>query len=1569
MLYILLRSSTVQTYITEKITSQLSRQLQTTISIEGVDIDFFKKFVLEKIYIEDQQQDTLLYADRLVADIGLFALFDKRITLDLIALENGYVNLYTIEGTEKLNYEFIPEAFATDTTQQDTTAAPWQFDLHEVSLENLRFSFNDKVADMELKLAVQAFLVKLETLGLEESHIIANKINIDGLHLTFKQPSSPDDTLSSDTTQVMDSAATAGAVTDTLNPSGFRFTINEFIISDSEVEYLAGGNAQEGKINFANLAIQNLNTEINNIEVGANSIEAAIKEFSFLEKNSGFDLQQLALDINLAMPSISAKLHTLKTGYSELNGEISLVIPSINTNENLLQELQLMANLKETNIGLQDASYFMNALDSIPAVSTMNVLISGNAEVRDGEGKVEKLFINAGNQARLSADVAIDNLVNINNAYLDLQVKAFSSNFDFISKFLAPGSLPMELRKAGKVTLTANAEGYLADIDLKTNINSSLGKIFANINYKGNEDESFAIKGEVNGNNIKLRTLTGNDSLGNLAFTSDFDAFIAGSNIRMDSANLTIKNLEFNSYTYTDLQVNASFVDSLLTANVRYNDEFLNLNLDGLANLKEAESSVILNGSLDMNLFRLNLNPDSIILKTAINADLKGLDIDNINGYLQLSGTELIKGIRKYNMDTFTLTAETTDTLRSINLTSDFMRAEIQGQFQFATLPDAIADFTKHYFTSYKKDSIIKVAPQNFEFNAEIWDEPLIVKTFFPMLSLPEPVSIYSKYIGENYLLELDISIPEIIYAENKINGLEVNAGTSENNIKFEILADNAVIGENIILPQPGFSGSFIQDMMQFNLKLANSENPSYLDLNGFLTNNEDTITLEVLESSMAIEEEQWNMPEKGKVIYAPEYLMVKNIRLLQDDQSMTVNTEEEQSENSRLNLSIKNLGIGDLFKIAGLEDYQVQGTLNGDAVVVDILNMKEANVDFTFSEIMINEQKAADIHLLAGKSADEERLDIDLSMSGPNNDFKIAGTYNLADTANALAINVDIDKFRLEQWGVFAQKFVTDLSGNIRSEMNITGSLTQPVVEGYLAFDPKTVMRIKAIGSLYKFDDQQITFTEQSLRFQQFTILDSANHEVVINGNIDHEYFDNFMFDLAVNTEEFKFFNAKEDDSPAFYGSINAQAEMGITGPMDNLVIKGSLKTMEGTDAVVAMVDEPGEVTRADYINFINTNAYEQADSTARDSIFLNDKVALSGININVRLTVTPVASIRIVVDPVNGDHLLARGEGEFLINMNSLGDLNVQGTYTIDRGSYALSFLGVVKKNFEIRQGSRIELTGDPMNAEFNIEAVYHTEASADGLVQIPQGDPESQRELTVKQPVNVVLLLQGTIAEPIIDFDIELPAQKSEFSLIAQRIEMIKSDKTQLFQQVFGLIVLNRFIPPSGPLGGSGGGAAAAVNQRVDASVSSMLTMQLSRLTEDYLGGVELNVNLESRDAANTSFDNKDLEVQLSKTLFNERLTVTVGGTSDLGGGSGPSEGAGIAGDFEIVYRLNESGTLSLRIFQNNERDIFTDQYNRRQGISLSYQKSFDEFFEGDEDVLKSAPPPEDPEAGRE
>jgi hypothetical protein len=79
----------VQTAIVGKISGKLSKQLQTAINIKSVNISFFNRVRLNGIYIEDADNDTLIYVSHLDAFIGNLPLNGRPLTLNKLRLTDG----------------------------------------------------------------------------------------------------------------------------------------------------------------------------------------------------------------------------------------------------------------------------------------------------------------------------------------------------------------------------------------------------------------------------------------------------------------------------------------------------------------------------------------------------------------------------------------------------------------------------------------------------------------------------------------------------------------------------------------------------------------------------------------------------------------------------------------------------------------------------------------------------------------------------------------------------------------------------------------------------------------------------------------------------------------------------------------------------------------------------------------------------------------------------------------------------------------------------------------------------------------------------------------------------------------------------------------------------------------------------------------------------------------------------------------------------------------------------------------------------------------------------------------
>ncbi|MCB0612601.1 MAG: translocation/assembly module TamB domain-containing protein, partial [Phaeodactylibacter sp.] len=79
-------------------------------------------------------------------------------------------------------------------------------------------------------------------------------------------------------------------------------------------------------------------------------------------------------------------------------------------------------------------------------------------------------------------------------------------------------------------------------------------------------------------------------------------------------------------------------------------------------------------------------------------------------------------------------------------------------------------------------------------------------------------------------------------------------------------------------------------------------------------------------------------------------------------------------------------------------------------------------------------------------------------------------------------------------------------------------------------------------------------------------------------------------------------------------------------------------------------------------------------------------------------------------------------------------------------------------------------------------------------------------------------------------------------------------------------------------------------------------------------------------------------------LSKQLFDDRLSIKVGGTVGFGEPSGPEEFTALSSEFLLEYKLTEDGRYRVRVFRRPDYDIIKTSNTVRTGVSILYKKSF-------------------------
>jgi translocation and assembly module TamB len=149
----LIRLPSVQNRLVDKATAYLQERIGTPVTLGRILLTFPKSLVLEDLYLEDQQGDTLVYAHRFEVNTGLVAILQRRIAIKDIRLETARAFVSRQHDDSTFNFEYIVDAFTEEEKDsikiEEDDAKPWAISLDDVSLENTLLSWRDRYAGNE----------------------------------------------------------------------------------------------------------------------------------------------------------------------------------------------------------------------------------------------------------------------------------------------------------------------------------------------------------------------------------------------------------------------------------------------------------------------------------------------------------------------------------------------------------------------------------------------------------------------------------------------------------------------------------------------------------------------------------------------------------------------------------------------------------------------------------------------------------------------------------------------------------------------------------------------------------------------------------------------------------------------------------------------------------------------------------------------------------------------------------------------------------------------------------------------------------------------------------------------------------------------------------------------------------------------------------------------------------------------------------------------------------------------------------------------------------------------------
>jgi len=171
-------------------------------------------------------------------------------------------------------------------------------------------------------------------------------------------------------------------------------------------------------------------------------------------------------------------------------------------------------------------------------------------------------------------------------------------------------------------------------------------------------------------------------------------------------------------------------------------------------------------------------------------------------------------------------------------------------------------------------------------------------------------------------------------------------------------------------------------------------------------------------------------------------------------------------------------------------------------------------------------------------------------------------------------------------------------------------------------------------------------------------------------------------------------------------------------------------------------------------------------------------------------------------------------------------------------------------------------------------------------------------------------------------------------------------LNEDPSALNKQVFALLVLGRFIQENPLQTESSGGISTAART----TVGKFLSAQLNQLSSKFVPGVELNFDVQSYEdyQSGQAEGRTQVNIGIKKQLFNERLSVQVGGMVDVEGEKAKQNSASdITSDVTLEYKITKDGRFRLKGFRHNQYEGAIEGQLVETGAGVQYVRDFNKW----------------------
>lgn len=1355
--------------------------------------------------------------------------------------------------------------------------------------------------------------VSLSPWKLLKSELQINAIDIDDFTINVSQKN-PDADFNFQF--LIDAFAGDTTVTDTTS-SSLKINIEDISLRNGKLRYdILSDTITPNEFNASHIHVYDLNGDLKIPSADPEDLKIILTSLSFKE-HSGLDIKNLKANITSDKSTYYIEDAELELPASKMN------IPSakynLDTDEFALVTEPAVLSPKDLLPFMPDLKHLRN-----------NIELRGSVNGKLPALNVDSLVIKYGEETNLRATASISDYEHYDKAQFNLAIERFLITPADITDFAKVGDstfiAPDILKTLGNIRMNGTLKGSLDNLNIDAEAWAKQGalKMVAN----GSVDttfENFKVNAKLQTQNFNAGSLMEMPELGRVSAFVNINA--SQSPRQSLSADLKgqVSSIQYNNQTYQDVPFTAYYNASKMGGWIKGD-----LPLGKFEAKADMTQDRIPKIDLDLDVEKLKIDQfiDSLGWKNPeltfhMKGNIVGLDMNDIKADVVIEDFLFSRDSLTFKPGVIALQAgANSPTDKFIKFSSSQMSASITGDYNFVQLPDQVNNLMHSYLPGLFKKSIKLTAKNkhnNFKFSAIINNTENLGEILDLPANIITPMTIDGTVDTEQNRIMARADIPMIEYDNIKIRGT-----------KFDLANNDSLI------TLKGFLNLYEKGRgIDFNLDTKIQSDT----INAYLTAKRDStdLNLDIALHTLA----NFELSQSGNLISSLKFLPTEMSigKLILSFLPAEIHNEGERttisnfgfmegkgrtmnrylgmdgaisnSKQDTLNVSFFNANLGHILKAFDIDN--ISAIADGNIKLTNILEQPELYTNnLQLADIIVFNDTLGDLKVQSKWSDSDGAIAFRAYLENVKSKSEVAGYVFPAQ--DSLNLKVNLDRLSIGWVQPFMADMINKASGSISTGLRVTGKISAPEVRGWLGVNNARI-GIDYTNVTYTISDT-IQITPDKIGFDNLVIEDSDRNKARVNALVTHKNFEDLQYNLSMNLNNLMVLNTAARTDSLFYGKVYASGTINIKGSDELIDMKMTLRNGKNSFLNV-QIPQNEEALSYQSIVYINTpKEEEKLEAPKPEEEVLPLKLA-------VNLTLTPDMTIGVVIDPITGDAMQAKGSGliDFTYDMRS-EDMKAFGNYTLSDGSVRLKLQSIKTLNLRIREGSTLRFVGDPLNTTFDITAFRRVKADLSTLDVSFANDANG----ATKVNADCVLGISGDMDKMNLTYDVSLPDASDD---LKSRVGSLIATDEQKVKQFAYLLIMGTFYSSSP---GTGGNIADGMLTNI---ASNALSSGLNMLFGNMLGEKwTIGTNISSNDG---TFNDMDMSISVSRKFLDDKLefNTNLGYRTD----QSTSTDNSFIGDFDVAYALTRS--IKLKAF-NKTNDRYYKQAPMTQGIGIVYTK---------------------------